>query len=59
MPCILNYVVFPLCSMLLEDTIMRRMFILSSLLLCLPVGSALAKVDAEDVATSALSLIHI
>jgi uncharacterized protein (TIGR02448 family) len=39
--------------MLLEDTIMRRMFILSSLLLCLPVGSALAKVDAEDVATSA------
>lgn len=32
---------------------MRRLFILSSLLLCLPVGSAMAKVDAEDVATSA------
>lgn len=32
---------------------MRRLIIVSSLLLCLPVGSALAKVDAEDVATSA------
>jgi len=39
--------------MLSEDTVMRRLFIISSLLLCLPAASALAKVDAEDVATSA------
>jgi uncharacterized protein (TIGR02448 family) len=39
--------------MLSEDTVMRRLFIISSLLLCLPAGSALAKVDAGDVATSA------
>ena len=32
---------------------MRRLIIISSLVLCLPVGSALAKVDAGDVATSA------
>ncbi|MHC8344534.1 DUF2388 domain-containing protein [Pseudomonas sp. RT6P73] len=32
---------------------MRRLIILSSLLLCLPFGSAMAKVDAGDVATSA------
>ncbi|WP_433740169.1 DUF2388 domain-containing protein [Pseudomonas putida] len=32
---------------------MRRLIIVSSLLLCLPLGSALASVDAEDVATSA------
>jgi uncharacterized protein (TIGR02448 family) len=32
---------------------MRRLIIVSSLLLCLPVGSAMAKVDAGDVATSA------
>ncbi|NUT77705.1 DUF2388 domain-containing protein [Pseudomonas sp. C1C7] len=32
---------------------MRRLIIVSSLLLCLPVGSALADVDAGDVATSA------
>lgn len=32
---------------------MRRLLLVSSLLLCLPVGSALAKVDAGDVATSA------
>jgi len=31
---------------------MRRLIIISSLMLCLPVGSAMA-VDAEDVATSA------
>jgi uncharacterized protein (TIGR02448 family) len=39
--------------MLSEDTVMRRLFILSSLVLCLPFGSAMADVDAEDVATSA------
>jgi uncharacterized protein (TIGR02448 family) len=39
--------------MLSEDTVMRRLFIISSLVLCLPFGSALAKVDAGDVATSA------
>ena len=32
---------------------MRRLFIVSSLVLCLPAGSALADVDASDVATSA------
>ncbi|HJR30625.1 MAG TPA: DUF2388 domain-containing protein [Pseudomonas sp.] len=32
---------------------MRRLFLISSLVLCLPVGSALADVDAKDVATSA------
>ena len=32
---------------------MRRLIIISSLLLCLPVGSAMADVDAKDVATSA------
>ncbi|MNQ82952.1 hypothetical protein D3C85_980200 [compost metagenome] len=32
---------------------MRRLFLISSLVLCLPVGSALADVDAGDVATSA------
>ncbi|MFW3894652.1 DUF2388 domain-containing protein [Pseudomonas putida CSV86] len=32
---------------------MRRILLVSSLLLCLPVGSALARVDAGDVATSA------
>lgn len=32
---------------------MRRLIILSSLVLCLPIGSAMADVDAEDVATSA------
>ena len=32
---------------------MRRLIILSSLVLCLPFGSAFAKVDAGDVATSA------
>ncbi|WP_077047546.1 DUF2388 domain-containing protein [Pseudomonas sp. KK4] len=32
---------------------MRRLIIVSSLLLCLPFGSAMAKVDAGDVATSA------
>lgn len=32
---------------------MRRLIIISSVLLCLPFGSALAKVDAGDVATSA------
>jgi uncharacterized protein (TIGR02448 family) len=32
---------------------MRRLIIMSSLLLCLPFGSAMAKVDAGDVATSA------
>ncbi|KAA0980510.1 DUF2388 domain-containing protein [Pseudomonas sp. ANT_H12B] len=32
---------------------MRRLFLLSSLILCLPFGSAMAKVDAGDVATSA------
>lgn len=32
---------------------MRRLLIASSLVLCLPVGSALADVDAKDVATSA------
>ena len=39
--------------MLSEDTVMRRLIILSSLVLCLPFGSAFAKVDAGDVATSA------
>lgn len=32
---------------------MRRLLILSSLVICLPFGSALASVDAGDVATSA------
>ncbi|KQN42209.1 hypothetical protein ASE98_13485 [Pseudomonas sp. Leaf48] len=32
---------------------MRRLFILASLVFCLPFGSAMADVDAEDVATSA------
>lgn len=32
---------------------MRRLLIASSLILCLPLGSALAGVDAGDVATSA------
>ena len=32
---------------------MRRLIIISSLMLCLPVGSAMADVDAKDVATSA------
>ena len=32
---------------------MRRLIIISSLMLCLPIGSAMADVDAEDVATSA------
>ena len=32
---------------------MRKLVLVSSLLLCLPVGSALARVDAGDVATSA------
>ncbi|MFJ2283768.1 DUF2388 domain-containing protein [Pseudomonas sp. NPDC087803] len=32
---------------------MRKLVLISSLLLCLPVGSALARVDAKDVATSA------
>lgn len=32
---------------------MRRLLIASSLVLCLPLGSALADVDAKDVATSA------
>lgn len=32
---------------------MRRIFLISSLMLCLPFGSAMAKVDAKDVATSA------
>ncbi|TBN41527.1 DUF2388 domain-containing protein [Pseudomonas sp. BGI-2] len=32
---------------------MRRLIIISSFMLCLPFGSAMAKVDAGDVATSA------
>jgi len=32
---------------------MRRLLIASSLVLCLPMGAALADVDAGDVATSA------
>ncbi|TDF84156.1 DUF2388 domain-containing protein [Pseudomonas sp. H9] len=32
---------------------MRRLLIASSLVLCMPLGSALADVDAKDVATSA------
>ncbi|MBV4478146.1 DUF2388 domain-containing protein [Pseudomonas botevensis] len=32
---------------------MRRLLLVSSLMLCLPFGSALARVDAGDVATSA------
>ncbi len=32
---------------------MRRLIIISSLMLCLPLGSVLASVDVEDVATSA------
>lgn len=32
---------------------MRRLIIISSLVLCLPIGSAMADVDAKDVATSA------
>jgi uncharacterized protein (TIGR02448 family) len=52
-PSILNDVVLPLRFTLSEDTLMRRLFIISSLVLCLPFGSAFAKVDAGDVATSA------
>jgi uncharacterized protein (TIGR02448 family) len=44
---------FLFCFTLAEDTVMRRLIIVSSLLLCLPFGSAMAKVDAGDVATSA------
>jgi len=36
-----------------EDALMRRLLLVSSLLLCLPAGSAMARVDAGDVATSA------
>jgi uncharacterized protein (TIGR02448 family) len=36
-----------------EDAVMRRLFLVSSLVLCLPFGSAMARVDAGDVATSA------
>ncbi|RWU19052.1 hypothetical protein DM813_22305 [Pseudomonas alkylphenolica] len=32
---------------------MRRLLLVSSLVVCLPIGSALADVDAGDVATSA------
>lgn len=32
---------------------MRKLVLISSLMLCVPVGSALARVDAGDVATSA------
>ncbi|UVM52921.1 MULTISPECIES: DUF2388 domain-containing protein [unclassified Pseudomonas] len=32
---------------------MRRLLLVSSLVLCLPFGSAMARVDAGDVATSA------
>ncbi|MGE8100496.1 DUF2388 domain-containing protein [Pseudomonas brassicacearum] len=32
---------------------MRRTLVISSLILCLPFGSAFARVDARDVATSA------
>jgi uncharacterized protein (TIGR02448 family) len=32
---------------------MRKLVLITSLMLCLPVGSALARVDAGDVATSA------
>lgn len=32
---------------------MRRIFLISSLVFCLPFGSAMARVDAGDVATSA------
>ncbi|OLF54545.1 DUF2388 domain-containing protein [Pseudomonas chlororaphis] len=32
---------------------MRRLLLVASLLLCLPAGSAMARVDAGDVATSA------
>ncbi|MBV4545410.1 DUF2388 domain-containing protein [Pseudomonas triticicola] len=32
---------------------MRKLVLISSFMLCLPVGSALARVDAGDVATSA------
>jgi uncharacterized protein (TIGR02448 family) len=39
--------------MLSEDTVMRRLIIISSLVLCVPFGSAFADVDAGDVATSA------
>jgi uncharacterized protein (TIGR02448 family) len=46
-------VVLPLRFTLSEDTVMRRLIIISSLVLCLPFGSAFAKVDAGDVATSA------
>jgi uncharacterized protein (TIGR02448 family) len=46
-------VVIPLRFKLSEDTVMRRLFLISSLVLCLPFGSAMAKVDAGDVATSA------
>jgi uncharacterized protein (TIGR02448 family) len=45
--------VLPFCFTSSEDTVMRRLIIISSLLLCLPVGSAMADVDAKDVATSA------
>ena len=32
---------------------MRRLLLVSSLVLCLPLGTALARVDGRDVATSA------
>ncbi|EJZ58969.1 MULTISPECIES: DUF2388 domain-containing protein [Pseudomonas] len=32
---------------------MRKLLLVSSLILCLPFGSAMARVDAKDVATSA------
>ncbi|VVM45637.1 hypothetical protein PS645_00484 [Pseudomonas fluorescens] len=50
---ILSYVIHPLRFMLSEDTVMRRLLLISSLVLCLPVSSAMADVDAKDVATSA------
>jgi uncharacterized protein (TIGR02448 family) len=50
---LLRYVLLHFCSALLEDTAMRRMLFVSSLVLCLPFGSAFARVDAGDVATSA------
>jgi uncharacterized protein (TIGR02448 family) len=46
-------VVLPLRFTLSEDTVMRRLMLISSLVLCLPFGSAFARVDAGDVATSA------
>jgi uncharacterized protein (TIGR02448 family) len=52
-PGIQTYVVHPLGFTLSENTIMRRILLISSLMLCLPFGSVMAKVDAGDVATSA------